>query len=183
MALIKCMECGKEISDKAAACPNCGCPADECNIVIEKPLEEMFDKTLVEIHKELGRHSISWGKGKEIDAICSRMNVDKDTAKKLYKEIRDEEIKRSAEKYKREHPEKMTTQEFVDDFNRRQAERKIPKCPRCKSTSLTYTTKKLSLGRAAVGYGLAGPAGGVLGGLTSKKGYAVCLNCGKKWKI
>lgn len=26
MALIKCRECGKEISDQATACPNCGCP-------------------------------------------------------------------------------------------------------------------------------------------------------------
>ena len=26
MALIKCSECGKEISDKAITCPNCGCP-------------------------------------------------------------------------------------------------------------------------------------------------------------
>lgn len=26
MALIKCNECGKEVSDKATACPNCGCP-------------------------------------------------------------------------------------------------------------------------------------------------------------
>ena len=26
MALINCTECGKEISDKAAACPNCGAP-------------------------------------------------------------------------------------------------------------------------------------------------------------
>jgi hypothetical protein len=26
MALIKCAECGREISDKAAACPNCGAP-------------------------------------------------------------------------------------------------------------------------------------------------------------
>lgn len=26
MALIKCSECGKEISDKANACPGCGCP-------------------------------------------------------------------------------------------------------------------------------------------------------------
>ena len=26
MALIKCSECGKEISDKASACPHCGCP-------------------------------------------------------------------------------------------------------------------------------------------------------------
>ena len=26
MSLIKCPECGNEISDKAAACPRCGCP-------------------------------------------------------------------------------------------------------------------------------------------------------------
>jgi len=26
MALIKCEECGKDISDKAFTCPNCGCP-------------------------------------------------------------------------------------------------------------------------------------------------------------
>lgn len=29
MALIKCPECGKEISDKADACPYCGCPSIE----------------------------------------------------------------------------------------------------------------------------------------------------------
>ena len=29
MALIKCPECGKEISDRASACPNCGCPVAE----------------------------------------------------------------------------------------------------------------------------------------------------------
>lgn len=29
MALIKCPECGKEISNKAVACPHCGCPASE----------------------------------------------------------------------------------------------------------------------------------------------------------
>lgn len=29
MALIKCPECGKEISDKASVCPNCGCPLKE----------------------------------------------------------------------------------------------------------------------------------------------------------
>ena len=31
MALIKCPECGKEISDKAAACIHCGCPLDNAN--------------------------------------------------------------------------------------------------------------------------------------------------------
>lgn len=29
MALIKCTECGKEFSDKASACPNCGCPTKD----------------------------------------------------------------------------------------------------------------------------------------------------------
>ena len=29
MALIKCKECGKEFSDKATACPNCGCPIEQ----------------------------------------------------------------------------------------------------------------------------------------------------------
>lgn len=29
MALIKCDECGKEVSDKAKSCPNCGCPIFE----------------------------------------------------------------------------------------------------------------------------------------------------------
>ena len=28
MALIVCPECGKEFSDRAAACPHCGCPND-----------------------------------------------------------------------------------------------------------------------------------------------------------
>lgn len=29
MALIQCPECKREISDKAAACPQCGCPQSE----------------------------------------------------------------------------------------------------------------------------------------------------------
>lgn len=29
MALIKCPECGKEVSDKAKACGNCGCPVED----------------------------------------------------------------------------------------------------------------------------------------------------------
>ncbi len=27
MALIKCLECGNDVSDKASACPKCGAPA------------------------------------------------------------------------------------------------------------------------------------------------------------
>lgn len=44
MALITCPECGKQVSDKAAKCPNCGCPSKlffknvcpECGIEVSK---------------------------------------------------------------------------------------------------------------------------------------------------
>lgn len=29
MALLPCSECGREISDKAAACPQCGAPVEQ----------------------------------------------------------------------------------------------------------------------------------------------------------
>ena len=39
MALIRCPECGGEISDKAIACPHCGFPLENKNTEIEKPSE------------------------------------------------------------------------------------------------------------------------------------------------
>lgn len=36
MALIKCVECGNQISDKSSSCPNCGCPTSESLKQIEK---------------------------------------------------------------------------------------------------------------------------------------------------
>ena len=45
MALIKCKECGHEISDKASVCPNCGCPLDGVGYAQEEVLEEKPKKT------------------------------------------------------------------------------------------------------------------------------------------
>ncbi|MDH5076073.1 hypothetical protein Cp4440_02214 [Clostridium perfringens] len=60
---------------------------------------------------------------------------------------------------------------------------KVPYCPKCKSKSLTYQNKKLSVRRAITGKILFGEEGAILGGLSSKKEYVKCLNCGHKWKI
>ncbi|EHR0219032.1 PH domain-containing protein [Clostridium perfringens] len=60
---------------------------------------------------------------------------------------------------------------------------KVPYCPKCKSTTLTYQNKKLSIGRVLVGGFVGGDNGAILGGLSSKKGYVKCLNCGHEWKL
>jgi uncharacterized membrane protein YvbJ len=36
MAIIKCTECGKEISDKAQVCIHCGCPVEAMNSNVDK---------------------------------------------------------------------------------------------------------------------------------------------------
>lgn len=38
MAIIKCSECGKEISDKATTCPNCGCPTGNHENLEKRPV-------------------------------------------------------------------------------------------------------------------------------------------------
>lgn len=48
MALIKCPECGKEISDKADSCPECGCPIqakEEC--LISEEVETGYEQPIV----------------------------------------------------------------------------------------------------------------------------------------
>ena len=36
MALVKCPECGKEISDKANSCPSCGYPINQTEMELEQ---------------------------------------------------------------------------------------------------------------------------------------------------
>ena len=49
MALIKCIECGHDISDKATSCPNCGCPV---RFSLEQQ-EEANQQIITEINPEL----------------------------------------------------------------------------------------------------------------------------------
>lgn len=58
----------------------------------------------------------------------------------------------------------------------------IVSCPKCGSTSITTTNKKVSVTRGAVGGAVLGSIGAGVGAVTSKKIYNVCMNCGHKWK-
>lgn len=50
MALIKCPECGKEISDKAPACPHCGYPMvqEDFNVENNVPSEDDYDSIIAD---------------------------------------------------------------------------------------------------------------------------------------
>lgn len=78
MALIKCKECGKELSDKASACPNCACPIEKekrkvriikmgglalrCSVFIDnQPVGQIGigSNKIIEIEVPIGTHYIS----------------------------------------------------------------------------------------------------------------------------
>ena len=92
----------------------------------------------------------------------------------LFKQVNKEAKKQSIEKAEQKKEEKERLLKLQKEG--------IPYCPKCHSTSLTTTNKKLSVGRAAVGGALLGGTGAILGGLTSKKVELLCMNCGHKFK-
>lgn len=104
-----------------------------------------------------------------------------------FKEWMKEGFKEEAEKQKLKNEEKQLEKKDFKDRLKQMDREGIAYCPKCKGTSIQYVEhrKQLSLGRALVGNAIAGPLGGAVGAVTSKKykGQVKCLNCGHKWKI
>lgn len=165
--LIKCTECGKEISDKAHACPNCGYPISQYNFAngsyVCKIDGKDYDFTeIVDL----------FNSGYPFQAITNMSKVyTNDTDKKIipYLII-----------YFEEHrcfPNIINTNEIniskkdINDFTpvliRYQKEEKITKqkskiCPKCGSTEFIPLRKKWSL----------------LAGFATNKVDMVCSKCG-----
>lgn len=53
MALVKCTECEKEFSDKATACPNCGCPTEEILRANDENSNEFIDNLEDKIEQQV----------------------------------------------------------------------------------------------------------------------------------
>lgn len=60
MALMKCKECGREVSDRAKECPGCGCPV---SVIIQQNNEE-----LVESNKKIKREDVNQTEMKDVKA-------------------------------------------------------------------------------------------------------------------
>mgnify|MGYP004551013871 FL=1 len=124
----------------------------------------------------------------EIKEVCQMTGVSKKEAKEAIEKIKHPNGKQwllDKEIEENKRMEEIQEQKLQKKVLEQQASvlRNMAKCPRCGSTSISYDTKKLSIGRAIVGDAIAGPTGAILGGLSSKKGYGVCLKCGKRWKL
>lgn len=192
MASIICPECGRQISDKAEVCIGCGYPVKNIKILnertdLEKIADEVCNKHLNVTAFRNGHYNNTrmanavkeFRKRTGLGFFESRNIIYKSvygiTFDEKRRKLKAEKKEASRQNYEGLH---NTCEILQNSFGGS----KIARCPKCRSTSISYQDK-ISLGRAAMGGLLAGSTGAVLGGLTGKKGYAVCLNCGKRWKV
>lgn len=75
MALIKCPECGRHISDKAASCPGCGYPMNFCEHVHEKvQYNRIFNDEILDNQNSTKKIMDSGNMGKPISESRVRDN-------------------------------------------------------------------------------------------------------------
>ena len=180
MALIKCPECGREISDKAVSCPGCGYPMQDMVQDNRSDLDKLVDEICDRNPRERVRAIKELREATGLDLKSAKDIMDKKYTGMTQKEA-NAKLKKELKEKRRQNIQELG--EACQTIQNAFGGSKVAKCPKCGSTSISYDTKKLSFGRALVGDALAGPTGAILGGLSSKKGYAVCLKCGKRWKI
>lgn len=154
MSLIKCTECGKEISDKAKVCIHCGCPIDSNNhYIIINGIKYDFSNVY---------NAVIDYKNNIIDENKVYQIV---TTEILKTNLSYDEINILSDKI-------VETGEVPKEFNGQTQEEYIKeqntvRCPKCRSTAIATTTKGFSLLTGFVGSG---------------KPMNVCQKCGYKWK-
>lgn len=199
MALIKCPECGKEISDKALFCPGCGCPASEfsrCEVMEESGVCPFCGEKLVIDDGYCSSCGMKINLKNKEEKNCS-----KDRKNTFIQEPSDPYTvcpecngynatgtftcihcghKYTLEEYKVVIPGELSGSynEQTDNYRKGGLFTKI-KCPNCWSIEFEVidTKKKFSLGKAFVGNTVGGlvlgPAGAIAGtfqGVNGKSG-------------
>lgn len=160
MSLIKCIECGKEISEYADKCPNCGCP-------VEISKHDRYTVTLTNGGKS---------KIKVISKLRELLKLDLAQAKDIVDncKIIKSNISLQEAEYIKKEVEALGGQVEITPYTKvqdTQINMSLPKCPTCHSTNI----KKIGAGeRVASVVGL---------GLLSKKINKTwkCCNCGYTW--
>lgn len=182
MALIKCPECGREVSDKAKACIHCGFPLEESLCAFDStPIEGSMNicpkcgriytqvfcpdcgTNMVSIHMT----QVEWVK---------QTNT-REKSDKLHRQLCEKYVINSPvfdkDLYEARLQEEQAERDKMDAYHQaaRRAEANKPKCPTCGSTNV----EKISTTSKVVG--------GALFGLFSSnvRNTMRCINCGYKW--
>lgn len=164
MALIKCPDCGKDVSDRARACIHCGCPiAEESNIASimnnmcvingrEYDLTEFKDRILMcDENPEENSVQLMYDISKAIDGMSIF------GAASLTKQIL----------ATGEVPRTFDASAYAIKFKDELVDNNVPRCPRCNSTSITT---------GARGYSI------ISGWFGSGSTVNRCANCGHRWR-
>ncbi len=152
MALIKCFECNKEISDKAKSCPHCGCPIISKYKIIVNGYNDTDTAACAGVNE-------TFHMDLEYDEI---MNIFNKCPYRIYECDTLEESNLYARKLQRwgidvtiMNPDGQN--EFINTD--------IVYCPKCNSTNIQIVPRKWSL----------------LTGIFTNKTDRVCVNCKYKW--
>lgn len=191
MALIKCPECGREISDKAVACPGCGCPVatfapviikgnfgDKIELYEDEFWFYKFGKLLCKESKFDIRIKKKQEPGKfftgnvtlKVNPFLPAMEfhfdskADYNTFFSIFSDVTEKDVKKAKEAAR----QAKYAQQYQPDRN-------AIKCPKCGSTSITYIQKPGTFFGVEI-------VESVFAGGNSTKGRCKCLNCGKEWK-
>ena len=186
MALIKCPECGGQVSDKAPACIHCGCPLQE-----SKPQEIIWNgKDVTEIENYY--QSLSSDEKKNLIIFCEYLEkrhqsyADLDNILNPLPHEEYAKYRKFSQKIRHQYnmldmgdasafilgylryKKYARKSRFYDRYNQTPqspASQNVVRCPRCGSTSVTTEEQ---------GYGLFGWIGA-----SQKKN--LCQKCGHKW--
>lgn len=174
MSLIKCIECGSEVSSYAQACPKCGCPVQVSIDALK--IDSLYDVVV----SEAKITSPSWVVG----FIRTTRNLDVETARAVANKqpfVAVEGVNKNVANRIKELLEKENctvsivesnakVEQFTDTMLREThlyKKYQPLRCPRCGSTSVTTTSRGYSLV-----WGFAG----------SNKTVNRCGKCGHTWK-
>ena len=160
MALIKCPECGKDVSDKAKACIHCGYP----------------------LQKEIQYCPYCGKENSKKNSICEFCG-------KSFKKNNNTELVEKNVTNLNEFKKELDSPNDIIELQKEQLEQERKqydsqaKCPRCGSISLSCNKKGYGVGKAAAGALVFGGIGLLAGGIGANKTIVTCLNCGYKFKI
>lgn len=182
MSLILCTECGKEFSDKAPACPNCGCPTDE----ILRQASTNENKHLLEEIYKLHPDSKAYAIKEYMNRTGTDMKSSKMIVDEFYLTKKPAPTTFSNTYTNQFHNEKLALQE---EKRRKEIEdaRITFRCPQCNGIDIEILDggKKLSISKGIIGSLIAGPAGAITGGAIlgkKDKPNCICKRCGYTWK-